>query len=447
MRKIWLIIEREYMTRVKKKAFLLITLLGPVLMVGGISLVVWLGMEEDSSHEILVVDEKAPAFRALPDKENISFHYQPELDIASAKDLLHNSEYTGILYIPKNIEYSNAARLFYKEQPSISVIRGIENEVESIVEELKLQQYKIDRKAFYDVKTNFNLTAVKHAESGKEEELDTGKTVIGFFFGAAIYLFIFLYGVQVMRGVIEEKTNRIVEVIITSVKPFQLMLGKIIGVGMVGLTQFVLWIILTTSIFSLVQSTFFKEIYDQRATAIEQVQATAEVQEEIANETKKSRFDLNDPNNLLNRTNWPLMIGLFLFYFFGGYFLYSALFAAIGAAVDSETDTQQFMLPVTLPLTLGYFMSLIIIENPEGPVAFWSSMIPFTSPITMLVRVAIGVGEGGVPMWEVGLSMLLLVVGFLGTVWLAGRIYRIGILMYGKKPSYLELWKWLTYKE
>ena len=265
-------------------------------------------------------------------------------------------------------------------------------------------------------------------------------------FGAAIYFFIFMYGVQVMRGVIEEKTNRIVEVIITSVKPFQLMLGKIIGVGMVGLTQFLLWIILTMGIFSLVQSTIFKEYYSAKAVT-EQVQATPDVMQELQKESPKKKFDILSPDGIIGRTNWPLMIGLFLFYFFGGYFLYSALFAAIGAAVDSETDTQQFMLPVTLPLTLGYVFSLIIVENPEGQVAFWSSIIPFTSPITMLVRVAIGVGEGGVPLWEVGLSMVLLVLGFLGTTWFAGKIYRIGILMYGKKPSFQDLFKWLTTKD
>lgn len=446
MRKIWLIIQREYLSRVKKKTFLLVTLLGPVFLVAGISLVVWLGIEEKGVQQILVVDDKAPAFNGLKNNDFVEFTYNNSLDIEGAKSLLHSSDYTCILYIPNNIEFSNAARLYYKEQPSATVIRGIENQVESIVEELKLDQYQIDRKAFYDVKTNFNLTAIKHSESGKEEKLDSSKTIIGFMFGAAIYFFIFMYGVQVMRGVIEEKTNRIVEVIITSVKPFQLMLGKIIGVGMVGLTQFLLWIILTMGIFSLVQSTIFKEYYSAKAVT-EQVQATPDVMQELQKESPKKKFDILSPDGIIGRTNWPLMIGLFLFYFFGGYFLYSALFAAIGAAVDSETDTQQFMLPVTLPLTLGYVFSLIIVENPEGQVAFWSSIIPFTSPITMLVRVAIGVGEGGVPLWEVGLSMVLLVLGFLGTTWFAGKIYRIGILMYGKKPSFQDLFKWLTTKD
>ncbi|MCB0482394.1 MAG: ABC transporter permease [Flavobacteriales bacterium] len=446
MRKIWLIIQREYLSRVKKKSFLLITLLGPVLMVAGISLVVWLGIEEKSTQTVLVVDEKAPVFKGLKSDAFVEFSYGNNMGIAEAKELLHQSEYTCILYIPSNIEFSNTAKLYYKEQPSIVAIRNIENQVESIVEELKLNQYKIDRKEFYDVKTNFTLSAIKHAESGKEEKLDSSKTVIGFMFGAAIYFFIFIYGVQVMRGVIEEKTSRIVEVIITSVKPFQLMLGKIIGVGMVGLTQFVLWIVLTMSIFSVVQSTVFKDFYSPEKLT-EQVQATPEVMQELEKEKTSKKFDILSPDGILQRTNWPLMIGLFLFYFFGGYFLYSALFAAIGAAVDSETDTQQFMLPVTLPLTLGYVLSLIIVENPEGQVAFWSSIIPFTSPITMLVRVAIGVGEGGVPIWQVGLSMALLIIGFLVTVWFAGKIYRVGILMYGKKVTYMELWKWLTHKQ
>jgi ABC-2 type transport system permease protein len=249
-----------------------------------------------------------------------------------------------------------------------------------------------------------------------------------------------------MRGVIEEKSNRIVEVIITSVKPFQLMLGKIIGVALVSLTQFTLWIVLTMGILAAVQSTVFKDYYDPAAIAA-QTQVTPDIAKEIQMENvTQKKFDLLDPNNIINRTNWPLMIGLFIFYFLGGYLLYSALFAAVGSAVDNETDTQQFMLPVTLPLTLAYVLSAAIVENPEGQLAFWLSIIPFTSPIAMLVRVAIGIGEGGIPLWELILSMVALVVGFIFTVWLAAKIYRTGILMYGKKVSYSELWKWIVHK-
>jgi ABC-2 type transport system permease protein len=448
MNKIWLIIEREYLTRVKKKSFLVLTLLGPVLMAAGLSLVVWLGASESQEHQILVVDEKSPAFKGLSDKQNIHYEYGNGMTIQQAKDLLYESDYTCVLYIPENIEASNTAKLYFKKQPSSNVLRAIENDVEEIVEELKLNfflaEYHIDKDLYRQLNTNFILNAVKYSEKGEEEKLAREKTLIGFGFGLLIYLFVFLYGVQVMRGVIEEKSNRIIEVIVTSVRPFQLMMGKIVGVSLVSMTQFVLWIVLTIGIFSGIKSVVFTDSFDP-ATVSQQVQATPEVMKEIQEE-EMSKNQILDPNNIINRTNWTVMISLFLFYFLGGYFLYSALFAAIGAAVDSETDTQQFMFPVTMPLTLGYILSLSVIENPEGQLAFWLSMIPFTSPITMLVRVAIGVGEGGIPIWEVALSMALLVLGFVGTVWLAARIYRTGILMYGKKVTYRELLKWITYK-
>ncbi len=446
MNKTWLIIQREYLTRVKKKSFLLITFLGPLLLAAGLTLVIYLSVKENIQHKVLVIDEKAPAFNGLEDTQNIEFNYGTGMNIGQAKDVLFNSDYTCVLYIPRNIEYSNSSKLYYKKQPSSSVIRVIEDKVENVVEELKLKQYNIAREAFYDVKTNFVLNSIKYTESGEEEKLDKAKSYVGFFFGAMIYIFIFLYGVQVMRGVIEEKSNRIVEVIITSVKPFQLMLGKIIGVALVSLTQFILWIFLTMGILTAVQSTLFKDYYDPSKIAT-QSQVTPEVAQQIQLEKViDKKFDLLDPNNIVNRTNWPLMISLFLFYFLGGYLLYSALFAAVGSAVDNETDTQQFMFPVTIPLTLAYVLSTSIVENPEGPLAFWLSIIPFTSPIAMLVRVAIGIGEGGIPLWELLLSMALLIIGFVGTVWLAAKIYRTGILMYGKKASYVELWKWIVHK-
>lgn len=445
MNKTWLIVQREYLTRVTKKSFLLITFLGPLLLAAGLTLVIYLSVKENIQHRVLVIDEKAPAFQGLKNTSNIEFNYGTGMNINQAKDVLFNSDYTCVLYIPKNIEFSNTSKLYYKKQPSGSVIRVIEDKVESIVEELKLKQYNISRDAFYDVKTNFVLNSVKYTESGEEEKLDKAKSYVGFFFGAMIYIFIFLYGVQVMRGVIEEKSNRIVEVIITSVKPFQLMLGKIIGVALVSFTQFILWIILTMGILTAVQSTVFKDYYDPAKIA--QTQVTPEVAKEIQLEqVDQKKFDLMDPDNIINRTNWPLMIGLFLFYFLGGYLLYSALFAAVGSAVDNETDTQQFMLPVTLPLTLAYVLSTSIVENPEGPVAFWLSVIPLTSPIAMLVRVAIGIGEGGIPLWELIVSMVSLILGFIFTVWLAAKIYRTGILMYGKKASYKELWKWIAHR-
>ena len=260
------------------------------------------------------------------------------------------------------------------------------------------------------------------------------KSAIGLLFGVIIYLFIFMYGVQVMKAVIEEKSNRIVEVLVSSVKPFQLMMGKIIGIMLVGLTQFTIWVVLCVISVSILSFLAFPDMLDA-ANQAELMQANMNGEVAMNNEFADIVF---------RQINWSLMIGLFIFYFIGGYLLYGSLMAAIGAAVDNETDTQQFMIPLSAPLAFAYLIAINIIGNPHGATAFWCSEIPFTSPVVMLVRVAIG-GEGMV--WQVILSMCLLVITFIATTWLAGRIYRIGILMYGKKPSYKEIIKWIKFKE
>ena len=443
MGKTGLIIQREYLTRVKKKSFLVMSLLGPLLIAGMMMLVIWMGMAENENQKLIVVDDLNPAFALLKTKStnNIKFVYA-DLTIAEAKEKLLDSDFTGVLYLPKNVLNAKVAQLFFKKQPSSFVLRSIEKNVEGIVESLNLARYDIDKEAFYKVKSTVTLYPVLFNKSGEEEDVSREKAYVGFGFGLIIYLFIFLYGVQVMRGVIEEKTSRIVEVIISSVKPFELMMGKIVGVALVGLTQIAIWIALTFGIVTIGQSAIFEQNYDPAKIA-EQVQMTPEMAKKMEAANAFTTKDLIDENNIISRINWPLMIGMFLFYFLGGYLLYSALFAAIGSAVDSETDTQQFMLPVTMPLVFAYVMSIFIIENPEGPAAFWLSIIPLTSPIVMMVRIAMGIPDGAV--WEVVLSMVLLVVTFVFTVWLSGRIYRTGILMYGKKVTYRELWKWLFY--
>jgi len=317
-------------------------------------------------------------------------------------------------------------------------LRSIEKKVEGIVESLNLVQFGIDREDFYKVKSTVTLHPVLFSKSGEEEDLSKEKAYVGFAFGLVIYMFIFLYGVQVMRGVIEEKTSRIVEIIISSVKPFQLMMGKIVGVALVGLTQIAIWVALTFGIMAIGQSVIYESNFGVDKVA---EQMTPEMAKKVEAANAFNTKALIDEDNIIFMINWPIMIGWFLFFFLGGYLLYSALFAAIGSAVDSETDTQQFMLPVTMPLVFAYVMSVFIIENPEGPAAFWLSIVPLTSPIVMMVRVAMG----NVPIWEMLLSSVLLIAAFVFTVWLSGRIYRTGILMYGKKVSYREIWKWLWY--
>lgn len=444
MNKIALIIGREYLSRVKKKSFILLTFLGPLLLAAVMAFVIWIGLSENSDQTILVIDDTKGAFYNMEAGENFKFMYIDGLEIDAAKEGFKDSEYTSILHIPIGILDSKRPLLYFKEQPSTMMQRSIESRVEKVVENEKLKLYGINKNDYKRVKTNFDLALIKFTDSGKEEEVMTEKARVGFVFGIAIYMFIFLYGVQVMRGVIEEKSNRIVEVIISSVKPFQLMMGKIIGIALVSLTQFLLWIVLSITFISVSQSLLFKDQL-QEVSAM-QMQTTTQLADSKAfQEAEVDITDLTNPNHIINNINWGLMIGLFMFYFLGGYLLYSSLFAAIGAAVDSETDTQQFMLPITLPLLLAYFLSFTIIENPESPAAFWGSIIPFTSPVIMMVRVAIGLEPG--EYWQLFLSMGLLIAGFIFTTWLAGKIYRTGILMYGKKVNYKELWKWIRYHD
>ena len=439
-----LIIQREYLSRVRKKSFIIMTFLGPLLFAGVVALGTYLSMQDDQQHTVLVVDETGGAFSDIRDGKNYTFDYS-DIPMEQAEVLFPESEYTSLLHIPRNILNSNAALLYFKNQPSNRVQRGIERKLEDIIEKEKLALYDIDPADYKRVRSDFRITPYKFTASGEKEAVMQEDAAVGLVFGIAIYMFILLYGVQVMRGVIEEKSNRIVEVLITSVKPFQLMMGKVIGIALVGLTQFLLWIVLSSSLIGVTQSIAFSEKMDNVTTQqMEQFQQPAHGGLNQLNE-EVTPFDFSHPDHLINRINWWLMFGTFIFYFLGGYLLYSALFAAIGAAVDQETDTQQFMLPVTIPLVFAYIMSFAVIENPESSAAFWGSVIPFTSPIIMMIRVAIGIE--GPDIWQLFLSMAMLILGFIGTIWLAGKIYRTGILMYGKKVSYKELWKWLRYHD
>lgn len=445
MNKIGLIIKREYLTRVRKKSFIIMTILGPVLMAALFIVPVWLAMNEDEDANILVIDDSFLFTERMTDTDNIHFHFPEDgLDSAKAR-VVASDDFDAVLYIHEKVmSTSEGIQLVYDKQPSINVIRYIENTIENDLEKFKLAKSGINQATIEAAKTHVRLVTKKLDEAGDESKSSTELSmVVGMFSGILIYMFIFLYGVQVMRGVIEEKTNRIIEVIISSVKPFQLMMGKIIGIALVGLTQFLLWIILSSTLISggkaFVEQQFAAE---DPGVNIEEVMSDSQV---LAPEMEEQEVELNQAAidevfASIEMIDFPVILGSFLFYFLGGYLIYSALFAAVGSAVDNEADTQQFMLPITIPIIFSFVMAQVVINNPESPMSFWLSMIPFTSPIIMMVRIPFGV-----PYWELGLSMLLLVLGFIGTTWVAGRIYRTGILMYGKKISYKELWKWLRY--
>lgn len=452
MGKIGLIVGREYLTRVRKKSFIVMTILGPLLMAGSMLLLIWLAVSQDTAHNVLVVDDIGLTTNLLKDKEKIKFHYTDKT--ISKEDFLKEESYDLLLYVTHSNNASTntsilnggKAQMLYKKLPSLEVQSYITSQLNNVLEQYRLEKAETQSpeiKKFireeYPKFKKLTEIEVKDAETSEDGKQQNMYAAVGFTFAFLIYFFIFLYGVQVMRGVIEEKTSRIVEVIISSVKPFELMMGKIIGIALVGLTQFALWVILTGSILLISKSTFLPGNYDAAAQAqVEQtaVNVSAEQPAELLTDAQNENFDL-----IFNRINWGGILGLFLFYFMGGYLLYGSLYAAIGSAVDNEADTQQFMLPITIPLVFGFVIAQMAITNPESPVVFWGSMIPFTSPIVMMVRV-----PAGIPYWELGLSMFLLVATFIFTTWIAGKIYRTGILMYGKKVSYKELWKWLFYK-
>jgi ABC-2 type transport system permease protein len=458
MNKILLIIRREYLTRVRKRSFVVMTILGPLLMAAIVVVPIYLATRGNETKTVAVIDQTGIFYEKFKNSDNIKFHYLLS-DIGSAKSDFRKSGDYALLFIPKTeVSIPTNAILYAEGNVSINVISYIRNVMTKKVEDMKLEaklnDLQLDKKhpvnvsdILRSVKTNIDVNTMKITDEGKEEKSYTEiSMVLGTFAGILIYFFIFMFGSQVMRGVIEEKTSRIVEVIISSVKPFQLMMGKIIGVGMVGLTQFLLWVVLTFGIVTVVTSTFTGQGTNKHSTGQIILKNAGKYNPDnlplpdSSSVNNQQNEGVNQVFEALNSVNYPVMIGAFLFFFLFGYLMYGALFAAIGGAVDSESDTQQFMLPITVPLILSIVMLQFFIQDPGGQVAFWFSIIPLTSPVAMMIRIPFGV-----PYWQVAISMGLLVLTFLGTTWMAGKIYRTGILMYGKKVSYRELWKWLRY--
>ena len=356
-----------------------------------------------------------------------------------------NKGYYALLFIPPNILSSPVVSQSSNKQPSLSVRMHISNTLKSDIETMKLIKKEIDPEVLKSIKTDVDVNITKLNDDGTREHKSADlQMILGIVGGMIIYFFIFMYGAQVMRGVIEEKTSRIVEVIVSSVRPFQLMMGKIIGIALVGLTQFALWVILTFVFVTAAQSFFasknsLQQSIQAQSIMTESPAGTPKQSDAISEMTEYSEADAIFDS--IKTIDFGVMIGSFVFFFLMGYLLYAAMFAAIGSAVDSEADTQQFMMPVTIPLILSIVLIGNVTGNPEGPIAFWFSIIPFTSPVVMMMRIPFGV-----PWHEVVLSVVLLIGTFIVMTWLAGKIYRTGILMYGKKVSYRELLKWIKYK-
>ena len=449
MHKIWLIIQREYLTRVRKKSFIIMTLLTPLLLAAFMIVPAWLVTISDSAETVMVLDETGMFANKLEDKKDLKF-IPLAGSLEQAKTVYQETDNTALLYIPKDftIQDPEGVVIYSKKSASLQTKVRLENALEKEVENQRFIASGMDRATLEKIKADISLTTINISDEGEKDSSVIANSIAGVAGAVIIYFFIFMYGVQIMRGVIEEKTNRIIEVIISSVKPFQLMMGKVVGIAAVGLTQFLLWIILSLFVVGGVQSLFGVK---PPPTPIEQMASGREAalgedldadSDEKAQEDGKAAKVVSESMAAISNLNFPLILGCFLFYFLGGYLLYGSLFGAIGAAVDNETDTQQFMFPITIPLIISFIMSYtLVLKNPDGPVAFWMSIIPLTSPIVMMVRVPFGV-----PAWELLLSMALLVLGFIFTTWIAARIYRVGILMYGKKINYRELSKWLFYR-
>ncbi len=440
MNKTLLIIQQEYLKRIKKKSFIIMTLLTPILLMSIYLIPIWLATQKNEQKTVQVLDESKLFATKLIDNEEIKFIFVNK-SLAETKADFLKSKTTALVYIPQNIvDKPEGLQMFAEKNINFALKNRIENMVEEEVKNIRLKNAGIDLAIVESNKVSIKASTYNLADDGQKKSSSETAAIVGYVLAFLLYGILFVYGAQVMRSVMEEKTNRIVEVIISSVKPFQLMIGKIIGVGLVGVTQFVMWITLSWLIAGGISAVFLKD-------KVGDLTKKVEVANKKLNEGSPVQKQNADMPALESVAEYAKTLPIakilisFILFFIGGYLLYSSLFAAVGAAVDSETDTQQFMLPVTLPIIIAIMLATATMKDPDSTLAFWASIIPFTSPINMLVRIPYGV-----PNWQIALSLFLLVLGFLGTTWLAARIYRVGILMYGKKVTFKELGKWIFYK-
>jgi len=424
-----LIIKREYKARVSNRSFIIMTFLSPLIVVGMIMLITYLTqLNQAGKQTIVVVDESGYFYKEFESTAKIDYLDLSPQGLETAKDLVEENKYFGLLYIPENVKKNTSGVRFYgNEAPGISTIEGIEEQIETKLTNEKLLDRGVDLDLIDASETQISITIEDFAGERTSKISNWIKAGFGGGAGYLLMMFIIIYGNMVMRSVIEEKTNRIIEVIISSVKPFKLMMGKIMGTTLAGITQFMIWLLIGGGLLT------FLSLY----LGLEGGAPNAAVGNMATTDLDKIELILLDVLNL------PLLklACFFLIYFIGGYFLYSSIYAAIGAAVDSETDTQQFMLPIIMPLMLAIYVGFFaVIENPDGSIATIFSMIPLTSPIVMLMRIPFGV-----PWWQLALSVSILIATFIFTVWFGSKIYRVGILMYGKKPTYKEILKWMKY--
>ena len=433
-----LIIKREYLNKVKNKSFIIMTFVSPLIMVGlGLLIGFLTNINKNKERIIDVVDESGFAKVIFADTtSSTKYRILNNIDLAKARVDVEEQEHYGLLYIPKVDSVSQlekSVKFYSKDTPSLTLIAELESKIEKQLTDINYKNKGLNIEKIKEARIRIDINQESYAGE-KTSKLSGGlKLGFGMVSGYLLFMFIIIYGNMIMRSIIEEKTSRIIEVIISSVKPMQLMLGKIFGTSLAGITQFVIWVVLLTILSVVLSSVFGVNVSEMQSPQQEMVQ------EAMKNGDMQEKIGM-----LLNEIyNLPLanLIVMFLLFFIGGFLLYSSLYAAIGAAVDNETDTQQFMMPIMVPLILAVYVGgFTVLEDPHGTVAQVFSFIPFTSPVVMLMRIPFGV-----PMWQQILSVVLLFITFIGTVWFASKIYRVGILMYGKKPTYKEIYKWLKY--
>ncbi|MFS4481629.1 ABC transporter permease [Hyunsoonleella sp. 2307UL5-6] len=432
-----LIIKREYLSKVKNKSFIVMTILSPIIMIALISVVAYLSqLNNDKVRTILILDESGKVKDIFKNTDNTTYNILDGMLLADAKVLVTETSGYGLLHIKNNhtiAQLSKGIKFYSEESPSLSTISNLENKIEKHLTLMNYEAVGVDIEKIKASKVNVDIFQENFAGETSSKTDSVIKLIFGGAAGYLLFMFIIIYGNMIMRSVIEEKTSRIIEVIVSSVKPIQLMLGKIIGTSLAGLTQFAIWLLLGSVLLFVVSAIFgidMAQMQTPQQAAIEQAMENPEINNQIQ-------------NGIQGFFNLPLtnLIVAFIFFFLSGYLLYSSLYAAIGAAVDNETDTQQFMLPIIMPLILAVYIGIFtVIEDPHGTVSTIFSFIPLTSPVVMLMRIPFGV-----PIWQQLLSLAILIGTFIFTVWIAAKIYRVGILMYGKKPTYKELIKWIRY--
>ena len=434
MKNLFLIINREFINKVRNKSFIVMTILGPLLILGMTALIAFLTKVNDSDiKKIAVHDVNQYVIAQFENSDHTEYIDLSALPIEEAKKQA-NESYKALIYVPQADsiqQIANSVQYISEDSPSLETIFSIERKINDVITKNNLEKLNIDYKQIENAKADSEITVVKFSGENTLKGINEIKIAIGSLFGYLIMMFIIIYGNYVMRSVIEEKTNRIIEIIISSVKPFDLMMGKIIGNSLAGILQFAIWSICGLAILVAAHSFFGPS--PQVAQAQDAVNAMQHGQSGLEN--------INLYIDEVMKLPIITLLVSFVVFFTGGYFLYSSLYAAIGAAVDNETDSQQFLMPIIMPLMLGVYVGFFTVMNdPHGTIATIFSFIPFTSPIVMLMRIPFGV-----PLWQIITSMILLIATFFAVVWFASKIYRVGILMYGKKPSWKEIYKWLKY--